>query len=144
MMVNMLLINVVSIVFSFLIGVHYSEKIKSLVSKYIIDFSKEKPVYMIINARILDKEKLEEYRKVAVPLAMKAGVYPLAYSEPLVLQGNWPYQGGVVVERFRSLDSLKKYWYSNEYQAARKLLAGADERDFTIVIGDHTDSTFGR
>ena len=98
--------------------------------------TKEKPVYMIINGRLHVKEKLKAYHKVAVPHAEKAGLKPLDYSKPLVLQGEWPYEGGVVVEEFRSMDALKKYWYSKEYQEARKLLVGADTRDFTIIVGD--------
>lgn len=98
--------------------------------------SKDKSVYMIINGRILDHEKLENYKKIAIPLAKKAGAEALAFSHPLVLQGDWPFKGFVLVERFHSMSALKEYWYSEEYQEARKLLVGADERDFTIVVGD--------
>lgn len=91
-------------------------------------------VYMIINLRPLNKEKQKAYQNVAIPLAEKAGMEFLAAKEPVVLGGEWPYEGLLVIERFRSLSAVREYWDSEEYQAARELLRGADIRDFTVVV----------
>ena len=94
----------------------------------------EKGVYMIINLQMLDPEKHKVYQKAAIPLAEKAGLKFLAAAEPEVLAGNWPFQGAVVIEKFQSMSAVKQYWFSDEYQEAKKLLDGADIRDFTILI----------
>lgn len=96
--------------------------------------SDEPEVYMIINLQPLDEKKMKEYQSVAIPLAEKAGMEFLAANEPVVLGGQWPYKGSLVIERFRSLRAVQEYWDSAEYQEARKLLDGADIRDFTVVV----------
>lgn len=95
---------------------------------------KEPEVYMVINLRPLDPVKQKAYQDIAIPLAEKAGMEFLAASEPVVLGGDWPYEGLVVIERFRSMKAVKEYWHSEEYQKARGLLVGADLRDFTIIV----------
>ena len=97
----------------------------------------EKAVYMIINMQVLDSEKQKIYAEKALPLAYKAGLEFLAAGEPVVLGGDWPFEGAVVVEKFRSMAAVKEYWNSVAYQDARKLLVGADIRDFTIVIEEN-------
>ena len=42
----------------------------------------------------------------------------------LVLEGEWPYDEGIVIERFRSMKALKEFWYSDGYQEAKKLREG--------------------
>jgi uncharacterized protein (DUF1330 family) len=109
-----------------------------------VDFSKhsrkrdreegEQEVYMIINLRPLDPVKQKAYQDTAIPLAEKAGMKYLAAAEPVVLGGEWPYEGLVVIEKFRSLKAVQEYWHSEEYQKAREMLVGADMRDFTIIV----------
>ena len=52
-----------------------------------------------------------------------------------VLEGAWPYDdGGVTIERFRSMQALLDFWHSDEYQAAIKLREGAIDIDFIVAL----------
>ncbi len=116
-------------IFGFLFS-KYGEKIRlKLVNK-----KKVKAAYMLINIEVLDEPKLKKYQDEAVPLAEAAGCQLLASASPELLSGNWPYRGELVLEKFESMDALKTYWDSEEYQSARKLLQGADIRDFTVIF----------
>ena len=48
-----------------------------------------------------------------------------------VLEGKWPYQGRVAVERFRSMKALLDFWNSPEYQKAKKFRS---EANFIIAV----------
>jgi uncharacterized protein (DUF1330 family) len=43
-----------------------------------------------------------------------------------VLEGKWPYQGRVAVEKFRSMKALLDFWNSKAYQEARKFRTEAN------------------
>ena len=129
-----LVIYIVSLIFIFLIGVNVAMYVPWLRLNICRKRNAEKAVYMIINLQVIDVEKQKIYQAAALPLAYKAGLEFLAAGEPVVLGGDWPYNGAVVVEKFRSMAALKEYWNSTAYQNVRKLLVGADIRDFTIAI----------
>ena len=127
-------IYIVGLVITFIFGIQVARYLPWL---HIDTFFKQKTdraVYMVINLQVLDVEKQKKYQEVALPLAYKAGLEFLAAGEPVVLGVDWPYEGAVVVEKFRSMEALKEYWHSEAYQEARKLLVGADIRDFTIAV----------
>ena len=80
-------------------------------------------------------ENVAEYRDVAVPLARQAGMEVLgagiAGSTLQVLEGKWPYEGQVVVERYNSMEALLDFWNSAEYQQLRQLRT---EANFIIAV----------
>ena len=53
--------------------------------------------------------------------------------EPLLLEGQWPYKN-VAIERFESMQAVKDFWYSDGYQAAKKLREGLSKINFIIAI----------
>lgn len=132
-----LVIYIISAIMIFIFGVRLAKYMPWLRQLIFRKKKTEKSVYMIINLQVLDNEKQKLYVEKALPLAHRAGLEFLAAGEPVVLGGDWPFKGTVVVEKFRSMTAVKEYWNSAAYQDARKLLIGADIRDFTIAIEEN-------
>jgi uncharacterized protein (DUF1330 family) len=82
-----------------------------------------------------DPEKQKAYSAKAGPLAKAAGLELLARGESgrtvQVLEGKWPYEGAVAVEKFRSMKALTDFWNSKDYQEAKKL---RQEANFIIAV----------
>ena len=93
-----------------------------------------KPAYMIVSSDRIPGADYGPYSRAAGPLARSAGLQMLASAqEPLVLEGNWPYKN-VVLEVYPSMEVLKEFWYSDGYQAAKKLREGLATVNFIIAI----------
>ena len=97
------------------------------------------PAYLLaVGKRLKPPEALAAYRQAAGPLAMKAG-YTLLATQPdkanvQVLEGQWPYEGFVTLEKFTSMNDLVSFWHSEGYQSAKKLRADAIKMDFIIAV----------
>lgn len=93
-----------------------------------------KPAYMIVSSDRNPGADYGPYSLAAGPLARSAGLQMLASAqEPLVLEGDWPYKN-VVLEVFPSMEVLKEFWFSDGYQAAKKLREGLATVNFIIAI----------
>ena len=80
-----------------------------------------KPIYVVVSGRVVQPDKLAPYAEASGPLAQAAGLEFLAHSKPVLLEGKWPYQDGMVaVEKFTSRDELEKFWNSKAYQQANQ------------------------
>ena len=103
-----------------------------------------RPAYVIVSAKIPHPDELGPYREAALPLAEKAGMEVLAAgdsgSSVHVLEGEWPYEGRLIVEKFDSMDALLSFWNSPGYQAAKKLREGHVEVNFIIAVEPEEDS----
>jgi uncharacterized protein (DUF1330 family) len=93
---------------------------------------------LAVGKRLKPPEALASYRQAAGPLAMKAG-YQLLATQPdkanvQVLEGQWPYEGFVTLEKFTSMNDLLTFWHSEGYQSAKKLRADAIKMDFIIAV----------
>lgn len=74
------------------------------------------------------------YLAAAGPLAQTAGINVVAAAqEPLVLEGTWPHKN-VMIETFPSMEELKKFWYSEGYQEAKKLREGLAKVNFILAV----------
>ena len=95
-----------------------------------------KPAYLVASSRAIHPEKMAAYRAAAGPLATKAGLEILAQGDPKahVLEGAWPVDGGLTIERYRSMEELLAFWNSPGYQEAKKLRAGNVEMNFIVAI----------
>lgn len=97
------------------------------------------PAYLLaVGKRLKPPEALAAYRQAAGPLAMKAG-YQMLATQPdkatvQVLEGRWPYEGFVTLEKFTSMSDLLSFWHSEGYQSAKKLRADAIKMDFIIAV----------
>jgi uncharacterized protein (DUF1330 family) len=97
------------------------------------------PAYLVaVGTRLKPVEALAAYRQAAFPLAVAAG-YQLLATQPSkatvqVLEGQWPYEGFVTLEKFPSMKDLLKFWNSDGYQSAKKLRTDAVKMDFIIAV----------
>jgi uncharacterized protein (DUF1330 family) len=83
------------------------------------------PAYVIVETDISDPEQYEQY-KAASPAAVAGGGgrFVVRGGELAVLEGDWEPTRLVVLE-FEDLEAAKRWYESAEYQAAKKLRAGA-------------------
>ena len=93
-----------------------------------------KPAYMVVSGIVHDEEKAKVYQDAAIPLAKEAGLDVLASSTPLLLEGEWNNSGVVVIEKFTSMEALRNYWDSDEFQEAKKLREGVIDMHFIIAV----------
>ena len=102
-----------------------------------IEPASDPPAYLVVSSRVLDADAMGKYGEAAGPLAQLAGIEMVAGSpDPTVtvLEGSWPYEEGIVIEKFRSMDALKNYWYSDGYQHAKTLREGALKVNFIVAV----------
>ena len=97
-----------------------------------------KPAYLISSGKILNPGKIGIYQEATMPLARRAGLQLLASGESgstvQLLEGDWPYQGFVIVEKYDSMEALMNFWNSPGFRQARKFRKEVIEADFTIAI----------
>jgi uncharacterized protein (DUF1330 family) len=98
----------------------------------------EKAAYLIAatSPNPAPPEKMAKYSQAAVPLARQAGMQPLGSGVPgqptfELLEGTFPYQGRVAVEKFRSMKALHDFWHSEGYQTAKK---NRNDANFIIAV----------
>ncbi len=95
------------------------------------------PAYIVVSSKLLKPDAIGPYRDAAGPLARAAGIEILAGrpdSGFLVLEGEWPYEEGIVIERFSSMKALKDFWFSEAYQEAKKLREGVAKINFIVAL----------
>jgi len=112
---------------------------KAVVADKGVPAAADPPAYLVaVGKRLKPPEALAAYRQAAGPLAMAAG-YQLLATQPSkatvqVLEGQWPYEGFVTLEKFTSMKDLLNFWNSDGYQSAKKLRADAIKMDFIIAV----------
>lgn len=76
--------------------------------------------YFVANIRIHDWDEYEKYlQRVDGIFAKFDGRYLTVDENPEVIEGNWNYSRIVLIE-FPDKESLRKWYYSNEYQEILK------------------------
>ena len=95
---------------------------------------RRKPVYLVVSAEVKNAEALEPYRKQAVPLAEAAGLEILGSGEIELMEGDWDHFPALTLEKFESKAALHKFWYSPEYQQAKKLREGHLDVQFIVAV----------
>jgi uncharacterized protein (DUF1330 family) len=93
------------------------------------------PAYVIVETDVHDPEQYEQY-KAASPGAVAAGGgrFVARGGELAVLEGDWNPSRLVVLE-FPDLETVKEWYASERYQAAKKLRDGAAELNMVAVQG---------
>jgi uncharacterized protein (DUF1330 family) len=97
----------------------------------------EKAAFLIASTKALQTspERMKAYRETAGPLARQAGMQLLGAGESgktvQVLEGKFPFDGRIAVEKFRSMKALLDFWNSPEYQKAKKL---REEANFIVAV----------
>ncbi len=95
------------------------------------------PAYMVVSSKLIKPDAIAAYREAAGPLANAAGLEVLAratHEQLLALEGEFPFQDGITIERFRSMKDLKDFWYSDAYQEAKKLREGVAQINFIVAF----------
>ena len=101
------------------------------------------PAYVLVSGHVVDEGGLAAYGEAAGPLAQAAGIEVLARGDAStvhVMEGEWPFDGFVAVERFRSMDDFLSFWQSPGYQQAIALREGKVELDFVVAVEGVPDS----
>ena len=97
-----------------------------------------KPAYVVTSSVALEPDKLGPYREASQPLAQRAGAEVLGGTAAggtfQVLEGEWPYEGDVGLQRFDSMDALLRLSNSPEYREAKKLREGFIKPNFIIAF----------
>ena len=98
----------------------------------------EKAAYLIASTKSIKPDQMGPYRDAAGPLAKQAGMQMVATGEAgrtvQVLEGKYPYEGRIAIERFRSMKALTDFWHSPGYQSAKKLREGLMQTNFIIAV----------
>ena len=101
---------------------------------HIFMMKNRKPVYLVVSAEVRNEEALEPYRQQAVPLAEAAGLEILGSGEIELMDGDWDHFPALTLEKFDSKAALHKFWYSQEYQQAKKLREGHFDVQFIVAL----------
>ena len=101
---------------------------------HIFMMKNRKPVYLVVSAEVRSEEALEPYRQQAVPLAEAAGLEILGSGEIELMEGDWDHFPALTLEKFDSKAALHKFWYSQEYQQAKKLREGHLDVQFIVAL----------
>ena len=94
--------------------------------------------YLIVSGQMISNEGLEAYSEKAGLVAQKAGINIIARNEQvtsaLLFEGSWEHEGFLVIEEFTSMDHLKEFWFSSNYQEAIELREGKVKLDFVVAV----------
>ena len=101
---------------------------------HIFMMKNRKPVYLVVSAEVRNEEALEPYRQQAVPLVEAAGLEILGSGEIELMEGDWDHFPALTLEKFDSKAALHKFWYSQEYQQAKKLREGHLDVQFIVAL----------
>ena len=101
---------------------------------HIFMIKRRNPIYLVVSAEVRNDEALEPYRQQAVPLAEAAGLEILGSGEIELMEGDWDHFPALTLEKFDSKAALHKFWYSQEYQQAKKLREGHLDVQFIVAL----------
>ena len=90
--------------------------------------------YVVANIRVKDHEKFQEFSGMAGPAIKKYGGKVLARGPDADrLEGN--VSGIVMMIEFESKEAANKFYFSDEYQAAKAVREACSDTDFMIIEG---------
>lgn len=90
--------------------------------------------YLIAGWNILQPERSRPFGDAVVPLARRAGFQPLAAAPAQVLEGQWPYSGIVILQKYDSMQALQEFWFSPEHTEVKKLRDGLIDSHFVVAV----------
>ena len=92
-------------------------------------------VYVVVDIKMTDAEKMQEYRRLAEIAVQKFGGRYLARGgKTEILEGDWQPERLVLLE-FPSAQAVRSFYDSPEYLAARTARAGAGHFDMLVIEG---------
>lgn len=94
-----------------------------------------KKAYVLVQVDVSNARQYGEYTKLSPGIIEKFGGRFLARGGRTVTLEGVPAQGRVVVVEFPSFERAQEFYNSREYQAAKKVRAGAATAQFILVEG---------
>jgi uncharacterized protein (DUF1330 family) len=92
--------------------------------------------YLIVEAKVADPEAYETYKVLAAAAIAQYGGRYLVRGGPIeMLEGKWTNIPRLVVVEFDSVEQVKGFYHSAEYNAARKAREGIAEMNMLVVAG---------
>jgi len=90
--------------------------------------------YIVVEATITDFPKFVPYTKIVPALVAKmGGEYISIGGETEVLEGDWG-ETKIVLHRWSTMQAARDFWFSEEYQQAKKLREGTGT--FRVILVD--------
>ena len=119
--------------FSTFLYSYYDVKIHNKSTK-IESYSDIMKAYMIVFAKITDMDKFQVYSKSTAQLLPQfGGRYITIGRQATTLEGAFGQDMSIVVSEWPSREAVEKFWYSDQYQAIKKLRQGTGDFNVTIV-----------
>ena len=93
------------------------------------------PAYLLVRAKVTDMQQYREYMKLTPAIVEKyGGQFIIRGGDPVVLEGP-EISDRIVMLKFDSVDTARRMYNSDEYQAAIKVREGAAEASFIVMEG---------
>ncbi|AUP80549.1 DUF1330 domain-containing protein [Flavivirga eckloniae] len=93
------------------------------------------PAYAILDLKVFNKEKLQEYKNVAPEIIKKfGGKIIIRGGESNTVEGNWNPERIVMIE-FPNYETANNWWNSDEYKIATELRKKGADTNVIIVDG---------
>ncbi len=93
------------------------------------------PAYLVVEAVITDPKGFVAYTRAVPPLVARyGGEYLVMGGESEALEGDWG-ATKIVLHRWPDLQAARRFWHSDEYQAAKRLREGTGEFRVMLVDG---------
>ena len=94
-----------------------------------------KKAYVLVQVDVSNAQQYGEYTKLSPGIIEKFGGRFLARGGRTATLEGAPAQGRVVIVEFPSFERAQEFYSSQEYQAAKKVRAGAATAQFVLVEG---------
>ena len=93
------------------------------------------PAYVVVNVRVKEPVRYEDYKRMAPASILAHGGRYLARGGRLeVLEGDWRPERLVILE-FPSVEQAKRWWNSEAYAGAKALRQATTDTDLVILEG---------
>ena len=93
------------------------------------------PAYIVVDCEVTDAARYEQYKALApAAIAKYGGRYLVRGGASTLLEGDWR-PSRVVVLEFPDIETVKRFYASPEYRAAREKRAGAARMNMVGVEG---------
>jgi uncharacterized protein (DUF1330 family) len=92
--------------------------------------------YIVAEVKVHDAAAFESYRPLSeAAIAQYGGRFIIRGGAAEVLEGPWGAPQRLIVIEFDTTEQARKFYYSAEYQSARKLRENAGEMNMLAVTG---------
>ena len=98
----------------------------------------DKPAYMMVCVNVLEPEKMGPYLEAAGPMFAAAGIEQIALgaagSSMGVFEGEWPYEGALMLYKGPSMAALTEFLNSPEYDEVKQLRKEIAVAHFVVSV----------